>query len=245
MKSPSVMAPAVELNCVALLIVMMAVPGVDTLKSGRRAGDGRGEAAQRQQRGVVEQGQVDAADVLAGAERDRQARGGRGGDVDRLAIAAGEVGDADDHRVARQGVDGERGREVVARGAVADAVEQGAGGALEGVRPADQGDRVGVGREEAGGLDERDRLAVRADDQRPGDGAGGLADEGGVGGPMVPGVVEVEDAGVHRRVERDGEAGGRRRQAVASRSVEATVHWSPKLMPLTVWLARGHATNSA
>ena len=34
-KSPRVIDPAVELNCVALLIVMMAVPGVVTLKTAR------------------------------------------------------------------------------------------------------------------------------------------------------------------------------------------------------------------
>ena len=150
-RSPRVIDPADELNCAGLLIGDDGRAGGGHVEERHGAGDRRGETAQRQERGVVEQGEVDPAHVLAGAERDRQARGARGGNVDRLAVAAGEVRDADHDRVAGQGIDGEGRREVVARGAVAVAVEQGAGRAHEGVRPAVQGDRVGVGREQAGG----------------------------------------------------------------------------------------------
>ena len=88
-KSPSVIAPAVELNWSALLMVMMAVPGVVTLKSADAPGMVVVKSLSVKQRGVVGEGQVDAADVLAGAERDRQAGGARGGHVDRLADSPG------------------------------------------------------------------------------------------------------------------------------------------------------------
>ena len=55
-------------------MVMMAVPGVVTLKSANAPGMEVVKPLSVKQRGVVEEGQVDPADVLAGAEGDRQAR---------------------------------------------------------------------------------------------------------------------------------------------------------------------------
>ena len=133
------------------------------------------DAGDREQAGIVGDAEADAGD--AGAVADGQGKAGAGGgrDDDGLAGSSGEVGDGEDPGRTRG--DGEGGDVVVARGAVGVAVEQVAGRVHEAVGGGAEGDGVGVGGEDAAGLDEGDGLVAGRDDQRAGDRAGAGADE--------------------------------------------------------------------
>jgi len=178
------------------------------------------DVGDRQQIGVIGEGDLARADPLGVAEVEEQAVGQvfaapLGGSLHRLGRPPGEVGEADDERMGlldREGIDEvSAGRAVAGRKrTVVVAVEQLSQGFVDDrVGGAPQGDGVRVGFERPAGGEERQGVAV--DDQRAGDLAHRVAFERDVGFAERPvlRVIEVEHAGFHRVAELDDESAGR------------------------------------
>jgi hypothetical protein len=156
--------------------------------AGRQTGARPGVGDVEQVRIVVD-GEHQAARAAGAAEGDRQQLAG-GRNIDRLAGAAHEVGQAED--AGADGVEVEAPQVVVARRAVAIAVEC-ADGIVEAGRAAGESDAVAVERQNAAAADEAEAASVGIDQQRAADRTAKIADQLHIG-RAASRVVEIDGA---------------------------------------------------